>query len=149
MRRSTARIHKTSTAFIYTSKLFDFNLSEASTFFKQQKNNPNLNENMIKGFTKFLECLDLFFDMLEISSAENCRIKIFGSVTLENENKNKNKKILRATNKFFNQPWFSNIAVAMDDAELFEYQSDGGTCYAQVYANYNITLNDCFNKYRR
>ncbi|RHZ80469.1 hypothetical protein Glove_135g34 [Diversispora epigaea] len=66
-------------------------------------------------------CLDSFFDMLEIISAKDCRIKIFGSVTLKNIN------ILRATNKFQNRPWFSNIAIAMDDAELFEYQSDNGT----------------------
>lgn len=122
---------------IYTSKLFEFKLLEASIFFEQQKKNPDLTENMIKGFAKFLECLDLFFDMLDIISAEDCRIKIFGSVTLKNIN------ILRATNKFQNRPWFSNIAIAMDDAELFEYQSDNGTCYAQVYANYNITLNYC------
>ncbi|RHZ79380.1 hypothetical protein Glove_148g5 [Diversispora epigaea] len=125
-RRVTEELHKTPTALIYTSKLFEFKLLEASIFFEQQKKNPDLTENMIKGFAKFLECLDLFFDMLDIISAEDCRIKIFGSVTLKNIN------ILRATNKFQNRPWFSNIAIAMDDAELFEYQSDNGTCYAQT-----------------
>ncbi|RHZ86997.1 hypothetical protein Glove_41g196 [Diversispora epigaea] len=125
-RRVTEELHKTPTALIYTSKLFEFKLLEASIFFEQQKKNLDLTENMIKGFAKFLECLDLFFDMLDIISAENCRIKIFGSVTLKNIN------ILRATNKFQNRPWFSNIAIAMDDAELFEYQSDNGTCYAQT-----------------
>ncbi|RHZ52416.1 hypothetical protein Glove_461g11 [Diversispora epigaea] len=125
-RRVTEELHKTPTALIYTSKLFEFKLLEASIFFEQQKKNPDLTENMIKGFAKFLECLDLFFDMLDIISAEDCRIKIFGSVTLKNIN------ILRAINKFQNRPWFSNIAIAMDDAELFEYQSDNGTCYAQT-----------------
>ncbi|RHZ52875.1 hypothetical protein Glove_456g8 [Diversispora epigaea] len=125
-RRVTEELHKTPTALIYTSKLFEFKLLEASIFFEQQKKNPDLTENMIKSFAKFLECLDLFFDMLDIISAEDCRIKIFGSVTLKNIN------ILRATNKFQNRPWFSNIAIAMDDAELFEYQSDNGTCYAQT-----------------
>ena len=141
-----AELHKISTSFTYTSKLFDFKLSKFSTFLEQQENNPNLNENMIKGFIKFLDCLDLYLDMLAISSAIDCQIKTFGSVTLKNL---KNVNILRATNKFHNRPWFSNIAVAMDDAELFEYQSDSGTCYAQVYANYNITLNNCPNKCRR
>ncbi|RHZ87249.1 hypothetical protein Glove_38g63 [Diversispora epigaea] len=125
-RRVTEELHKTPTTLIYTSKLFEFKLLEASIFFEQQKKNPDLTENMIKGFAKFLECLDLFFDMLDIISAEDCRIKIFGSVTLKNIN------ILRATNKFQNRPWFSNIAIAMDDAELFEYQSDNRTCYAQT-----------------
>ncbi|RHZ62413.1 hypothetical protein Glove_340g113 [Diversispora epigaea] len=99
-RRVTEELHKTPTALIYTSKLFEFKLLEASIFFEQQKKNLDLTENMIKGFAKFLECLDLFFDMLDIISAEDCRIKIF--------------------------------AIAMDDAELFEYQSDNGTCYAQT-----------------
>ncbi|RHZ90022.1 hypothetical protein Glove_9g51 [Diversispora epigaea] len=125
-RRVTEELHKTPTALIYTSKLFEFKLLEASIFFEQQKKNSDLTENMIKGFAKFLECLDSFFDMLDIISAEDCRIKIFGSITLKNIN------ILRATNKFQNQPWFSNIAIAMNDAELFEYQSDNETCYAQT-----------------
>ncbi|RHZ45098.1 hypothetical protein Glove_691g29 [Diversispora epigaea] len=125
-RRVTKELHKTPTTLIYTSKLFEFKFLEASIFFEQQKKNLDLTENMIKGFAKFLECLDLFFDMLDIISAEDCRIKIFGSVTLKNIN------ILCATNKFQNRSWFSNIAIAMDDAELFEYQSDNGTCYAQT-----------------
>ncbi|RHZ85847.1 hypothetical protein Glove_59g84 [Diversispora epigaea] len=125
-RRITEELYKTPTALIYTSKLFEFKLLEASIFFEQQKKNPDLTKNMIKGFAKFLECLDSFFNMLDIISAEDCRIKIFGSVILKNIN------ILRATNKFQNRSWFSNIAIAMDDAELFEYQSDNGTCYAQT-----------------
>ncbi|RHZ85217.1 hypothetical protein Glove_69g43 [Diversispora epigaea] len=79
-RRVTEELHKTPTALIYTSKLFEFKLLKTSIFFEQQKKNPDLTENMIKGFAKFFECLDSFFDMLEIISAEDCRIKIFGSV---------------------------------------------------------------------
>ncbi|RHZ64626.1 hypothetical protein Glove_321g66 [Diversispora epigaea] len=99
-RRVTEELHKTPTALIYILKLFEFKLLEAFIFFEQQKKNPDLTENMIKSFAKFLECLDSFFNMLDIISAEDCRIKIF--------------------------------AIAMDDAELFEYQSDNGTCYAQT-----------------
>ncbi|RHZ70685.1 hypothetical protein Glove_268g10 [Diversispora epigaea] len=95
-------------------------------FAKNEKEKTSPEFKKLVRFAKFLECLDLFFDMLDIILAEDCRIKIFGSVTLKNIN------ILRATNKFQNRPWFSNIAIAMDDAELFEYQSDNGTCYAQT-----------------
>ncbi|RHZ67775.1 hypothetical protein Glove_299g54 [Diversispora epigaea] len=97
-RRVTEELHKTPTALIYTSKLFELKLLETSIFFKQQKKNSDLTENMIKGFVKFLECLDSFFDMLEIISTKDCQIKIFDSVTLKNIN------ILRATNKFQNRP---------------------------------------------
>jgi hypothetical protein len=127
LRNVTGGLHKTPTAFIYSSKLFDFKLSETSVFLEEQKKNLDLNENMIKAFDHFINCLDLFFDELDITSAEDCRIKTFGSVTLKNGN------ILRATNNFHNRPWFSNIAIAMDNEEVYEYQSDNGTCYAQVY----------------
>ena len=99
-------------------KLFEFKISEATVFFEQQKKNPNLNENMVKGFDQFLESLDDYFDVRKIGSAEDCQIKIFGSVTLNN------RAILRATNKFQNWPQFSNIAIVMDDEELSEYPSD-------------------------
>ncbi|RHZ77432.1 hypothetical protein Glove_178g16 [Diversispora epigaea] len=126
--RVTEELYKTSTALIYTSKLFEFKLLEASIFFEQKKN-LDLTENMIKGFAKFLKCLDSFFDILDIISAEDYRIKIFDSIILKNIN------ILRTTNKFQNRLWFSDITIAMDDAELFEYQSDNGTCYAHQNKN--------------
>ena len=85
---------------------------------------------MIKGFIQFFKHLELYFKFLKITS-EDIQIKIFGSVTLNNN------AILRATNKFHDRPWFSNIAVAMNIDELFNYQSDDGICYAQVYINKN------------
>ena len=75
-------------------KLFEFEISEATVIFEQQKKNLNLNKNMIKGFDQFLESLDDYFDMYKIGFAEGCQIKIFGSVTLNN------LAILHATNKF-------------------------------------------------
>jgi len=144
LRSDREALHKTPTALIYSSKLYDLKLSEISIFFDQEKNNNlDLNENMIKAFDHFIDCLNLFFDMSDITSVEDCRIKTFGSVTLNNG------AILRAINKFHNRPWFSNIAIAMNDAELFEYQSDSGTCYAQVYVDHNIILNDCVYRCRR
>ena len=115
--------------FSYTSKLFEFNMSmtDASAFIDQNKNNPELNERMIKGFDNFITCLELYFQIMNIDSSESFQIRIFGTVTLQNG------AILRATNKFHNWPWFSNIAVHMDDEELFDYESDDGTCYGQVY----------------
>ncbi|RHZ49269.1 hypothetical protein Glove_526g35 [Diversispora epigaea] len=185
-RRVTEELHKTPTALIYTSKLFEFKLLEASIFFEQQKKNPDLTENMIKGFAKFLECLDLFFDMLDIISAEDCRIKIFGSIRrkaiikrrvteelhktptaliytsklfefklleasifFEQQKKNLDltenmiksfAKFLECLNSFFDMLDIISaedcrikiFAIAMDDAELFEYQSDNGTYYVQT-----------------
>jgi hypothetical protein len=127
LREQQERRYKTPIPLKYHGKLFEFEISEAEIFFEQQKkNNLNLNEIMIKGFDHFLDSLDFYLDLLGETSAEDIRIKIFGGVTLNNG------AILRATNEFHNRPWFSNIAIAMDNEELFEYTSDDGTCYAQV-----------------
>ncbi|RHZ68624.1 hypothetical protein Glove_294g74 [Diversispora epigaea] len=54
---SRNRVEKTKTpmAFVYTVKLFDFDLSES--MIKQNKIDPNLDKKMIKGFEKFIDCL--------------------------------------------------------------------------------------------
>ena len=90
---------------------------------------------MINGFTNLLSCLDSYFDILNINSAEGSQIEIYKSVILENG------AIVHATNKFHGRPWFSNIAIAMNDEELFDYSSDCGICYAQVilYHHNNLT----------
>ncbi|RHZ51247.1 hypothetical protein Glove_481g39 [Diversispora epigaea] len=72
---------------------------------------------MIKGFEKFIDCL-----------------KIYSSVTL------KNGAILRTKNDFHHRPWFSNIAVNMNEEELSEYLSDKGICYAQTLLITEIRL---------
>lgn len=86
---------------------------------------------MRNGFNELQNCLYKYFDISNISITDGCVIKIFGSVTL------KNGAILRAISEFHDRPWFSNIAIAMNDDELFEYKSDSGICYAQVLF-YNI-----------
>ena len=79
---------------------------------------------MLKGFKKFIDCLNKYLDFLNITSAEGSQIKIYSSITL------KNGAILRATNKFHKRPWFSNIAVNIDINEISEYQTDSGICFA-------------------
>ncbi|RHZ74559.1 hypothetical protein Glove_221g5 [Diversispora epigaea] len=58
----------------------------------------------------------------------------FVSVTL------KNGAILRTKNDFHHRPWFSNIAVNMNEEELSEYLSDKGICYAQTLLITEIRL---------
>ena len=112
--RDQAKVTKTPITLTYTAKLFDFDFLNIAEKCDQQKNNSNNNEKMKKGYNEFQDCLDKYLDMLNIS-AERGVIKIFSSVTL------KNGAILRATNKFHNRPWFSNIAIVMNNDELFEY----------------------------
>ena len=84
---------------------------------------------MTKGFANFIDLLDSYLKLLNTTS-EGCRIKIYSSVTLNN------LAILRTTNKFQNKPWFSNIAIAMNNEKLSEYPSDKGICYAKVSIDY-------------
>ncbi|RHZ89944.1 hypothetical protein Glove_9g208 [Diversispora epigaea] len=86
---------KTPVAFTYTAKLFDFNFSEA--IINEHRDNPKLNKNMSKGFAKFINCLNSYLKLLNTTS-EDCRIKIYSSVTL------KNGAILRAVDNFHDRP---------------------------------------------
>ncbi|RHZ82281.1 hypothetical protein Glove_110g25 [Diversispora epigaea] len=137
---SRNRVGKTKTpmAFVYTAKLFDFDLSES--MIEQNKIDLNLDKKMIKGFEKFIDCLKVYLNILNIISAKGCRIKIYSSVTL------KNGAILRTKNDFHHRPSSgnflcrSNIAVNMNEEELSEYLSDKGICYAQTLLITEIRL---------
>ncbi|RHZ47919.1 hypothetical protein Glove_564g7 [Diversispora epigaea] len=124
--RNQVKETKTPRALTYIAKLFIINFSNITELCNQQKNNPNINETMRKGFKEFQNCLYEYLSELKKSFTEGSLIKIFDSVTL------KNGAILRATNKFHGRPWFSNIAVAINNEELSKYQSDKGICYAQT-----------------
>jgi hypothetical protein len=134
--RNQVKEIKTPIALTYTAKLFDIDFSNIIETCDQQKNNLNIDEIMRKGFKEFQNCLYEYLKELKLSFTEGSLIKIFGSVTL------KNGAILRATNEFHGKAWFSNIAVAMNNEELSEYQSDKGICYGQVlfYNNNNNEL---------
>ena len=70
---------------------------------------------MQRGFSKFLDCLDLYMELLNNHSISESRITIYGSVTLENG------AIMRATSSYHNRPWFSDVAILMNSEESNEY----------------------------
>ena len=84
---------------------------------------------MQTGFSKFLDCLDSYLDLLDNSTITlvcETQINIYGSITLENG------AIMRASNNYHNKAWFSDIAITMDSDESSDYISDQGLCYGQV-----------------
>ena len=82
---------------------------------------------MQTGFSNFLDCLNLYLDLFEhLLIYEESRVKIYGSVTLENG------AIIRAINSYHSKAWFSNISISMNPDESNDYQSDQGVCYRQV-----------------
>ncbi len=116
--------------FAFSAKLFDFYLADALTFFEEKDLDPEIDNKMKTGFTKFLDSLNVYLDQLpNISSVDGSKVDIYGSVTLENGD------IIRAINNYYNKSWFSDVSVHMDPDESFEYASDLGVCYGQVIVN--------------
>lgn len=113
----------------FSTKLFEFSLQNFSIFFDNIKVNTDINDKMQRGFSKFLDCLDLYLELLNVNdhSISESRIIIYGSVTLENG------AIMRATSSYHNRPWFSDVAILMNSEESNEYTSDQGVCYGQVF----------------
>jgi hypothetical protein len=113
----------------FSTKLFEFSLQNSNTFFDNIKVNTDINVKMQRGFSKFLDCLDLYLELLNVNdhSISESRIIIYGSVTLENG------AIMRATSSYHNRPWFSDVAILMNSEESNEYTSDQGVCYGQVF----------------
>ena len=90
----------------------------------------NVNIKMAAGFSNFSNCLSSYISQLEIDVSEyeidESEVTIYGSITLENG------AIMRASNSYHGNPWFSNVSVRMNSDELFDYVSDQGICYGQV-----------------
>ena len=99
-------------------------MNNAQEFINQQLNNYNPNSKLYSGLENFLKCLDIYFNSQNLI---NYIVKIYSSVTLENGS------IIRATDNFHKEAWYSNVAVAMNSEELFDYLSDKGICYGQVF----------------
>ena len=121
---------KTPRSYNFSAKLFEFSLQSANTFFSKVNDNPSISNKMKTAFKKFPDCLDLYMESLDNPVTINdARIKIYGSVTLENGT------ILRATSNFHNQEWFSNVSISMSSEESGDYLLDQGICYGKVIIN--------------
>ena len=81
---------------------------------------------MKTGFKKFLECLDLYLELLNNPTIDEARIRIYGSVMLSNGT------IVCATSNFYNREWFSEVAISINSEKSDDYISDQGVCYGQV-----------------
>src|SRR6184192_303379 len=87
---------------------------------------------MKTGFEKFLECLDLYLELLNNPTIDETQIRIYGSVTLSNG------AIVRATSNFHNREWFSEVAISMSSEESDDYTLDQEVCYGQVIYMFKV-----------
>ena len=91
----------------------------------------DIDEKMKKGFENLGRNLEIYLKSFD-PSIRNYLLTIFGSVILEN------RSIMHAINKYYNKSWFSNVAIAMNSEELFDYTTNEGICYGQVRLLKNI-----------
>ena len=85
----------------------------------------NIDEKMIRGIENLKKTLELYINLLN-PSMRKYKLTIYGSVILENG------AIIRTLNKYHNKSLFSNVSIAMNSEELFDYSTDDGLCYRQV-----------------
>jgi hypothetical protein len=107
--------------------ILEFKLDKINDIIDILNNNKEVTE-WIEAFTNLLNCLDLYFELLENLEEgevnnENIIIKTFTYFKLENN------QFVRATNLWYGEPLFTNIAIEMDDGEV---ANDDGLCYAKV-----------------
>ena len=111
----------------FSNKLWEFNsekLFESISEILQK--GPEIDEKMRKGLEKIEECLKIYLEISN-SSIKNYILTVFGSIIIENG------AIVRAISNYHNKPWFSNVSILMNSEELFDYITDNGFCYGQVW----------------
>ena len=85
----------------------------------------NIDEKMIREIENLKKTLKLYINLLN-PSMQKYKLTIYGSVILENG------AIIQTLNKYHNKPWFSNVSIAINSKELFDYLTDNGLCYGQI-----------------
>ena len=91
----------------------------------------NWNSERILGLKELPKGMDEYFEIFEniiVSELEKEAI----NVTLFESVKLPNGKIVRASNSFYNEPFFSDINVQIVEEEVSNYETDDGKCYGKV-----------------
>ena len=121
--------------------ILEFKLDKINDIINILNNNGEVTE-WIGAFTNLLNCLDLYFKLLENLEEEvdneNIIIKTFTYFKLENN------QFVRATNLWYGEPLFTNIAIEMDYEEVNEYANDSGLCYAKVMRFENLSFKETY-----
>ncbi|KAF0427122.1 zn-finger domain-containing protein [Gigaspora margarita] len=118
---------KTISPYKFTNLIWTFSLNNAQKFINQKLKDYNSSSKIYFGLENFLQYLTIYFNSTKQINLDNYIVKIYSSITLENGS------IIQATDNFYGKAWYSNVAVAINTEELFEYTSDQGICYRQWY----------------
>jgi hypothetical protein len=105
------------------------------TILLQEAKELDWNLERILGLEKLPEGIDIYFKVYEnINTSqfkkETINIALFESVKL------KSGQIIRASNSFYNEPFFSDVSIQMIEEEASKYETDDGICYGKVSEKY-------------
>ncbi|PKY32142.1 hypothetical protein RhiirB3_393820 [Rhizophagus irregularis] len=109
-------------------------LNELDNLEQKLKHEKDIDSLCIEGIQNLIliYCLDAFLDeKSNILENDNINLKIYASGILTNG------EIVYATSRFYGRPKFSDIAIAMDDAD---YLTDNGICYGKILMLAEIIL---------
>ncbi|UZO18094.1 uncharacterized protein OCT59_009415 [Rhizophagus irregularis] len=107
-------------------------ISELDNLEQKLKHEKDIDSLCIEGIQNLIYCLDAFLDeKSNISENDDINLKIYASGILTNG------EIVYATSRFYGRPKFSDIAIAMDDAD---YLTDNGICYEKILMLAEIIL---------
>uniref|UniRef100_U9UFB6 Uncharacterized protein n=3 Tax=Rhizophagus irregularis TaxID=588596 RepID=U9UFB6_RHIID len=114
------------------SLLWKLSISELDNLEQKLKHEKDIDSLCIEGIQNLIYCLDAFLDeKSNISENDDINLKIYASGILTNG------EIVYATSRFYGRPKFSDIAIAMDDAD---YLTDNGICYGKILMLAEIIL---------
>jgi hypothetical protein len=109
--------------------LGNFSLETADNFFLSYMEKNKLASEALLAFEHFFLSLnkifDLYKDLTEDVITGDTTIKWYRYTNMSTSN-----DYIRATNKYYNEPSFSNVAISVDESE--EFKTDNGTCFCKV-----------------
>ncbi|PKC54353.1 hypothetical protein RhiirA1_477471, partial [Rhizophagus irregularis] len=109
---------------IMKSLLWELPISELQSLQIKLEHEKIVDDLCIEGMNHLINCLDHYLDeKSNVSESEDIYLKIYATGILSNN------EIIYATSKFHGRARFSDVAIAMEDAD---YLTDDGICYGKV-----------------
>lgn len=106
------------------SLLWELPISELQSLQIKLEHEKIVDDLCIEGMNHLINCLDHYLDeKSNVSESEDIYLKIYATGILSNN------EIIYATSKFHGHARFSDVAIAMEDAD---YLTDDGICYGKV-----------------
>ena len=85
---------------------------------------PNTVPEYILGLKNLKDCIISYFDQI-FSEIDQVKVTLYNSARINSG------EIIRATKKFHDKPYFSNITIKMEE-DSADYYTDNGVCYGKV-----------------